>query len=149
LNLKGRESKGIVDPKSEAPQLREEIAAKVSSLMDPIRNKPAVKRVYNASKMYKGPYKNDAPDLLIGYQVGYRASWETAIGQDTDEIFHDNEKAWSGDHCIDQSLVPGVLFSNRKINNTRPRLLDIGPTVLDMFGVAIPKHMDGKPLEVV
>ena len=24
--------------------------------------------------------------------------------------------------------------------------MDIGPTVLDMFGVAVPPYMDGKPL---
>jgi arylsulfatase A-like enzyme len=26
--------------------------------------------------------------------------------------------------------------------------MDIGQTVLDMFGVSIPSHMDGKPLKV-
>jgi arylsulfatase A-like enzyme len=26
--------------------------------------------------------------------------------------------------------------------------MDIGPTVLDMFGVRVPKYMDGKPLAV-
>jgi arylsulfatase A-like enzyme len=26
--------------------------------------------------------------------------------------------------------------------------MDIGPTVLDMFGIKVPGHMDGKPLVV-
>ena len=26
--------------------------------------------------------------------------------------------------------------------------MDIGPTVLDIFGVAVPEYMDGKPLAV-
>jgi predicted AlkP superfamily phosphohydrolase/phosphomutase len=148
LNLKGREAQGIVDPKTEAPQLREEIAEKLKRLDDPVRNQPAVKQVYNAWKIYNGPYKNDAPDLLVGYHSGYRASWETAVGEVTDTIFHDNKKAWSGDHCVDQSLVPGVLFCNRKINDEHPRLMDMGPTVLSLFGVAVPAHMDGNPLRV-
>ncbi|MBC2715094.1 MAG: nucleotide pyrophosphatase [Desulfobacteraceae bacterium] len=148
LNIKGRESRGIVDPKTEAPKLREEIAEKLHKLTDPIRNQPAVKQVYNAWKVYHGPYRNNAPDLIVGYQVGYRASWETAVGQVTEQIFHDNMKAWSGDHCIDHSLVPGILFCNQKITNENPRLMDIGPTVLDMFGVDIPTHMDGQPLTV-
>jgi len=104
--------------------------------------------VYNALKIFSGPYKNDAPDLLIGYNIGYRASWETAIGQVTDKIFHENTKAWSGDHCIDPTLVPGVLFCNRRIETEKPRLMDIAPTVLDMFGVEIPPHIDGKVLVV-
>jgi arylsulfatase A-like enzyme len=27
-------------------------------------------------------------------------------------------------------------------------LIDIGPTILDMFGVGVPKYMDGRPLSV-
>jgi len=148
LNLKNRESKGIVDPKSEAPALREEIAKKLEALIDPVTDQPAVKKVHNSWKVYKGPYKNDAPDLIVGYHIGYRASWETAVGQVTEAVFHDNLKAWSGDHCIDQSLVPGILFCNKSIDTENPRLMDIGPTVLDMFGVDVPSHMDGYPLEV-
>jgi arylsulfatase A-like enzyme len=26
--------------------------------------------------------------------------------------------------------------------------MDIGPTVMEMFGVDVPKHMDGRPLRV-
>ncbi|GAJ16165.1 unnamed protein product [marine sediment metagenome] len=29
-----------------------------------------------------------------------------------------------------------------------PRLMDIGPTVLDMFGVKVPPNMDGRPFTV-
>lgn len=148
LNLKGREGQGIVNPKTEAPHLRDEIAAKLTELIDPLRNQKAVKAVYNAWKIYRGPYRGNAPDLIVGYNIGYRASWETAVGQVTEEIFHDNTKAWSGDHCIDHSLVPGVLFCNREVGEDTPSLMDIGPTVLNMFGVDVPAHMDGKALDV-
>ena len=149
LNLKGREAQGIVDPESEADNLRDEIATKLTNLTDSAKiNQPVIKQVYNAQRVYRGPYKDEAPDLIIGYNKGYRASWETAIGQVTDRIYHENTKAWSGDHCIDRSLVPGVLFCNRPIETKEPRLMDIGPTILDMFGVAVPKYMDGRPLSV-
>jgi hypothetical protein len=86
--------------------------------------------------------------LIVGYQRGYRVSWETAIGRTTKEVFHSNKKAWSGDHCVDPSLVPGILFCNRFVENENPRLIDIGPTVLSMFGAAVPDYMDGKVLTV-
>ena len=149
LNVKGRQSQGIVAPGAEAAALCREIAEKLGALVDSENSQSAVKKVYVAAEVYRGPYKGAAPDLIVGYQRGYRASWETAIGQVTGEVFHKNLKAWSGDHCVDQSLVPGVLFCNRKIETEHPRLMDIGPTVLDMFGVAVPGHMDGKPLEAV
>lgn len=149
LNLKERESGGIVDQGAEAEALREEIAAKLCGLCDPRHEgQPVVKQVYNAHKTYAGPYKQDAPDLLVGFHIGYRASWETAVGQVTDCVFHDNMKCWSGDHCIDQSLVPGILFCNRTVEDTAPRLLDIGPTIMNLFGVDVPAHMDGKPWTV-
>jgi predicted AlkP superfamily phosphohydrolase/phosphomutase len=148
LNIKGREKHGIVDKGAEAAQLRDEIAAKLEALVDDQRNTPAIKQVYNSLKVYQGPYKGEAPDLMIGYHRGYRASWATAIGEVTEEVFHPNTKAWSGDHCIDPSFVPGVLFSNMDITDETPRLMDIGPTVLNMFGIDKPAYMDGTVLNV-
>ena len=53
-------------------------------------------------------------------------------------------KAWSGDHCIDPRLVPGVLFSNQKIADEKPAIVDVAPTILQLFGLPMPKHFDGK-----
>jgi predicted AlkP superfamily phosphohydrolase/phosphomutase len=149
LNIKGRESQGIVEPGRDAEALCEEIVDKLCHLED--KNQPnhaVIKDVYQASKIYTGPYKGNAPDLLVGFCPGYRVSWETAVGTVTEKIFHPNTRAWSGDHCLDPSFVPGVLFSNRNIESDDPRLMDIGPTVLDLFGVDVPGYMDGKPLAV-
>lgn len=148
LNIKDKYSQGIVNPGEEADQLREEIAQKLRMLVDPTNGTKAVKRAYQAPKVYRGPYKDHAPDIIVGYERGYRVSWEAAIGKTTRDVFHDNTKAWSGDHCVDPSVVPGVLFCDRPIETENPRLLDIGPTVLDLFGVPVPDHMDGKPLFV-
>jgi predicted AlkP superfamily phosphohydrolase/phosphomutase len=147
LNVKGREGQGVVEPK-EAGALRDEICEKLSKLVDPKSGVSAVSRAFNSRKIYDGPYTAQAPDIIVGYNKDYRVSWEAAIGQPTDNVFHDNNKAWSGDHCIDPNLIPGVLFCNRKIDSEVPRLMDLGPTVLDLFGVDVPAHMDGRPLSV-
>jgi hypothetical protein len=67
------------------------------------------------------------------------------MGKVTSQIFEDNLKAWSGDHCIDPRLVPGVLFSNQKIAEEKPAIVDVAPTVLTLFGLGLPRHFDGKP----
>src|SRR5262249_17790322 len=148
LNVKGKYSQGIVEPGAEVDRLRQEIAGRLTALVDDELGASAVLRVYNASKFYKGPYSESGPDLIPGYQRGYRVSWETAIGKTTDSVFHANKKAWSGDHCVDPSLVPGILFCNRPVATKSPRLLDIGPTVLSLFGIKVPEYMDGKPWDV-
>jgi bisphosphoglycerate-independent phosphoglycerate mutase (AlkP superfamily) len=61
-------------------------------------------------------------------------------------VFTDNLKAWSGDHCVDPNLVPGVLFSNRAILAEDPGIEDMARTALDLFGIAPPPHMEGKAL---
>lgn len=147
INVKDKYSQGIVHS-DEGDALRQEIADRLMTLVDPPTGAKAVKRAYVARHVYRGPYKDDAPDVIVGYERGYRVSWEAAIGKTTREVFHDNTKAWSGDHCVDPSVVPGVLFCNRPIETERPRLLDIGPTVLDLFGIAVPDYMDGKALSV-
>jgi bisphosphoglycerate-independent phosphoglycerate mutase (AlkP superfamily) len=69
-----------------------------------------------------------------------------ATGVVAGNVFEDNTKAWSGDHCIDPRIVPGVVFCNRKIDVEDPALIDIAPTALQQFGIPVPKFMDGKVL---
>ena len=148
LNLKGRMGQGIVQPGKEANQLRQEIAAALMTLKDPETDQRVIEKAHIAQEVYSGPYKDQAPDIIVGYREGYRVSWETAIGNVTDRIFHENTKPWSGDHCIEHSLVPGVMFCNRPVAAEGPRLIDIAPTILDMFGAETPGYMDGRPLEI-
>src|SRR5262249_30273741 len=148
LNVKGKFAHGIVEPGPEADQFRGGIAAKLAGLIDPETNQRAFRRIYQAPKAYRRPYTDQAPDLIVGYESGFRVSWDGAVGRACTAVFHDNTKAWSGDHCVDPSVVPGVLFCNHPIHGDSPRLLDIAPTVLGVFGVPAPEYMDGRALVV-
>ena len=44
--------------------------------------------------------------------------------------------------------MPGVLFSSRKVTAGDPGIEDMAPTILALFGVAVPAHMTGKTLAV-
>jgi bisphosphoglycerate-independent phosphoglycerate mutase (AlkP superfamily) len=68
------------------------------------------------------------------------------VGQVTAHVIEDNPKAWSGDHCVDPLLVPGVLFCSRRIDADDPGIEDMAPTALKLFGLEPPAWMDGKPL---
>lgn len=144
LNLKGRESCGIVAPGAEADALKNELVARLSGLRDEERQATAIRQVYATSRLYKGPYLGAAPDLIVGYDKGYRTSWDAAVGKVTSLVIEDNPKAWSGDHCVDPVLVPGILFCNRRIDSDDPGIEDMAPTALDLFGLSAPAWMDGK-----
>ena len=142
INRVGRESKGIVE-KADVDALKRELAAKLGGLQDPEREATAIVKVELSSDLYQGPYLNAGPDLLIGYNRGYRASWASVTGGVTEAVFEDNHKAWGGDHCIDPSLVPGVVFCNRALTKDDPGLEDMAPTAMHMFGLEPPRHMEG------
>jgi predicted AlkP superfamily phosphohydrolase/phosphomutase len=145
INKKGREAQGIVEP-SEAAALAREIAEKLSGLTDAGRGRTAIRQAWPSKSLYQGPYLDNAPDIIVGYAEGYRASWDAAIGKVTAAAFEDNTKCWSGDHCIDPHLVPGVLLCNRTIDALDPGIEDMAPTALELFGVKAPVYMEGKPV---
>lgn len=145
LNLKGRESKGIVE-ESERDKVVEEIIHSLEELTDSKTKKKVIVRLYKREEVYHGGYVGDAPDIIIGFYPGYRMSWQTAVGGITPEIIFNNKKAWNGDHLVDPEFVPGVLFTNFKINKKDPHQMDIAPTVLTLAGLNVPAEIDGKSL---
>jgi len=147
LNLHGREANGIVKPGAEAAALKAELMTKLRNLADTDKAAVGVNEAFDTTALYSGPYLENAPDLIIGYNAGYRTSWDCATGMVSGAVFEDNLKPWSGDHCIDPRLVSGVFFCNRPVTTEEPSLIDIAPTALRLFGIDPPPHMDGRPLE--
>ena len=146
INRKGREACGIVEEGEELHNLKRELIEKLTGLVDDETGNVAIREIIDTEAIQAGPYVFDAPDLLLGYNAGYRSSWDCAKGCVTASVFEDNTKHWSGDHCVDPQLVPGVLFCNRPLHTQNPDIKDIAPTVLQLFGVDIPPYMQGKPL---
>jgi predicted AlkP superfamily phosphohydrolase/phosphomutase len=147
INLKGREKEGIVEPAERAALLKE-IGDKLLAIRDEaVEGAPApIVKVYVTEDIYPGADPRVAPDLLIGYGANYRVSWSTALGGMPKDVIEDNLERWSGDHCIAADVVPGVIVTNRKLAVSDPALSDMGPTILQVFGIATPETMTGRPL---
>jgi predicted AlkP superfamily phosphohydrolase/phosphomutase len=148
LNLQGRELHGTVPAGREAEALKDELRQKLDGLVDPLNGKIGITGVFPNDTVYAGPYVGNAPDLIIGYGEGYRSSWDAVTGKVTDRVFEDNTKAWSGDHCVDPRLVPGVLFCNHRIAAEKPAIVDVAPSILRQFGLPKPAYMDGRVWEI-
>jgi predicted AlkP superfamily phosphohydrolase/phosphomutase len=145
LNLSGREGKGVIDP-SDAATLKRKIMEKLVGMKDPQTGSRVIKNVYDASAIYSPERIVDAPDLVVGFDVGYRMSWQTAIGGTPVPLVEPNNKQWSGDHIVDPSLVPGIFFSTAALKKAGPTGLDIAPTVLSAFGIDPGEKMTGSVL---
>ena len=148
INLVGRESQGTVTPE-EYDMVRDEIIEGLLQLRDPESGERVILNVYRGEEIYSGPCMEDAPDLVVGFNDGYRISWQSTLGGIESDIVKNNTKKWSGDHCsFDPEITKGILLSNRRIQRDTPSIMDIAPTVLSLFGITAPQEMDGKPLVV-
>jgi predicted AlkP superfamily phosphohydrolase/phosphomutase len=145
LNMKGRERDGLVEPGEEREALLQELIARLEAVTD-VDGKRVVRGVYRSDRIYQGNATALAPDLIVGYYRGYRASWATCLGDLTPDVLLDNDSAWSADHCADALEVPGVLFANRPLAGKSASLVDLAPTILAEFGLKAPTTMVGKAL---
>jgi predicted AlkP superfamily phosphohydrolase/phosphomutase len=146
LNVLNRESKGIVRRGPPYDDLRDEISAKLLAVRDPESGERVITRVDRPSDVYHGPETANAPDLIIGYNRGYRGSDDSALGTLAPAWLTPNHDKWSGDHCMDHTLVPGVLLINRPLAVRDPSLLDLSATILALYGIRTPGAMRGRTL---
>jgi predicted AlkP superfamily phosphohydrolase/phosphomutase len=165
INVRGRERDGSVEPAARQALARE-IAAKLLEWRDGPDGPPVVTQAAVREDVYHGEHVEAAPDVIVGYAWGYRSSWATATGGIPAALLTDNDKPWSGDHCMDSRSVPGVLLVNRPLRMAAGQgpatgaggqedreaampagqLRDLPVTILDYFGIAPAPGMTGRAL---
>ncbi len=113
LNLEGREGKGSVDP-ARKESVAEELRHRLLDWRD-AKGRRVLSSVWLADEAWTGNFVDRAPDLVLGFSPGFRASAENGLGGWTSIALRANQDRWTGDHCIDPQWVPGVLFSSEPL----------------------------------
>jgi predicted AlkP superfamily phosphohydrolase/phosphomutase len=136
---------GIVPP-SERRALLEEIRERLLTLRH--EGLPVVRSAKLREELYSGPLVGDSADLVVGFERGFRVSWQCTLGGMDEPVVAPNRSLWSGDHCsVDPELVPGVLFSSRKLDQSFADVADVAPTIESVLGVASAADCDGRALK--
>ncbi len=151
VNLKGREPKGVVEPGRQYEDLCDQIIEDLTCLTDPDTGEKIVEKVYRREDLYDGPYVEDAPDLLIGWD-DYAYYTSVTLGKEKREIFgpHMNidcsEYKHVGTHRLNGTfmVMGGKIKTGSEISDAG--ICDVAPTILYMLGEAIPDDMDGRVL---
>jgi predicted AlkP superfamily phosphohydrolase/phosphomutase len=150
INQKGREKYGIVESGEETERLKAEIREAMAKWVDDGNQSPVVSKIYDGEDIFRGPYEENTPDLYVGFQIGYRSSWQSALGAVPEQTIENNLKKWSGSHLFDPVLIPGVLFCSEGITKKNPSIYDLTPTIVKLIGFdekQIEKcEFDGLPL---
>jgi predicted AlkP superfamily phosphohydrolase/phosphomutase len=123
INLNGREPEGIVSKENKF-KIESEIINLLENYKDSKGNR-IINKVYRANEIYNGESIESSPDLIIGFNKDYRMDNINPIGGFTKKGIYENKKKWKGDHLIDSVFVPGVFFSNKKINRTQIKQKDL------------------------
>jgi predicted AlkP superfamily phosphohydrolase/phosphomutase len=132
INQQGREPQGSVSV-AETDALKAKIAEQLLNVIDPEAGEALVRQVFDREDVYPGLAKDEAPDLVVGYAENYRASWQTTLGGAPPQLLETNREKWSGDHCIDPSLVPGVLFTTFPLPSDVNNIQDLPGLILKLL----------------
>ncbi|MCX7918405.1 MAG: alkaline phosphatase family protein [bacterium] len=144
INLLGREGQGIVLPGEEYEQVRNAIIQKMKQYRNPLNGERVWYNVYKREEVFHGEYAEESGDLVVGFNDGYRTSWQTSLGGTPENIIEVNKRKWSADHCsFDPHITPGILLMNRKLTRPNPAIQDLAPTILHLLGLEKGPQMDG------
>jgi predicted AlkP superfamily phosphohydrolase/phosphomutase len=146
INQRGRERDGIVNAGAESDNLIRELAARLEQVVDPKTGERAILKAYVSKDVYHGSQVEHAPDIVCGFNEGYRISWDSPLGKFPKDVFEDNKEKWSGDHMGAPDIIPGILVANRKVRAEFPALYDLTATILDIFGLPKTKEMIGESI---
>lgn len=146
LNLKGRESEGIVEPGAEANMLLTELKSQLEALND--QGRRVVISADLASEVYAGGERlTEAPDIIVGYNSGYGNSDEATQGRIPARVLADNlGGTFNGSHLMHPSVVNGVLLTNAQVELFDPKLEDLTVTILRAYGVEPEPKMVGRDI---
>ncbi|MDD8026567.1 MAG: hypothetical protein PHI34_08625, partial [Acidobacteriota bacterium] len=146
INRRGREAEGAVAPGAETDALVDEICRKLEEYKDPKTGRNVVLKAYRSRDVYTGPAAAEAPEIILGFNRGYRISFQSPLGHITREVLEDNTAKWSGDHMGAAEILPGILLANRPLRAEAPALYDLTATIADVFGAEKPKEYIGRSI---
>lgn len=151
INLKGREKTGSVSPGLEYERIREELRAKLKQLKDPETGENIITDVLTKEELYRSNSgitfnvdstynfnKEDsyyyAPDLVIINNRGYDLKGNLWMNKLMDK------GPIVGTHTYDDAFL---FIRNRKIIEEEISIIDVLPTIFELFNIKNPGNFDG------
>ena len=139
LNLQGREPAGIVTPE-QREAVTDEIISKLSALRETPDGPPVFTRVMRLSDVYRGPFADDVPDILLEADRKFVCKpWHRVP-------FARKTPSPTADHALIGVLVAAGPSFKSTGERRHASILDVTPTVLQLFSLPVPNQMDGRVL---
>ena len=140
LNVKGREPQGVVDPER-YEDVRGELVAKLQAMPGP-DGEPLGTKAYKPEDVYP-EVRGVAPDLIVYFgDLRWRSVGQVGTGQ----IFtYENDTGPDGaNHDRTGVLVMAGAPGQPSGPSEGLRLIDVGPTILSLYGLEAPERAQGR-----
>jgi predicted AlkP superfamily phosphohydrolase/phosphomutase len=140
LNVKGREPHGVIDP-SEYESVRDELIAKLEAAPGP-DGEPLGTKVMKPQDVY-GDVRGVAPDLIVYFGD---LEWRSVGSVGNPSLFtHENDTGPDGaNHDRDGVFALTGLVGQPMGKVEGLSLIDVGPTILKIYGVEAPEGAAGR-----
>ena len=142
LNVKGREKYGIIEP-NEYEVWRNKLIDLLKEIPDDTGNKMNTK-IYRPEDLFN-TMRGDAPDLLAYFDDLY---WRSAGTVGYDSMYLGENDMGPDDAVHDYYGILIIYDPKRKLGKQieTQNILDIAPTILNIFGIEIPNDMEGNTI---
>ncbi len=142
VNVRGREPEGVVEP-DDYEKVRAEIAGKLEEMKGP-DGRPLGTRVFRPENIYP-EVRGVAPDLLVYFgDLEWRSVGTVGMGG---TFTYENDLGPDGaNHDTRGVLALSNLQGLRPGGMEGLRLLDVGPTLMKLFGVPVPEGVEGRSI---
>jgi predicted AlkP superfamily phosphohydrolase/phosphomutase len=140
LNVKGREQNGIIEPE-DYERWREKLTKLLKNIPDD-KGKPMNTKVFKPEDLYR-TVDGDAPDLMVYFDD---LNWRSAGTVGYESMYLDENDTGPDDAVHDYYGIFIISQLSRKLGKQlEPKnILDIAPTILNIYGIPIPEDLEGK-----
>lgn len=127
----------------EYDEFRDKLIVELGEITNPQTNEKFADKIYKKEELYEGDYMDSAPDVVILPNKGYEiiTSFSTKLWD-----FSPKEDGWSGVHKLHGIFLAHGPDIKQNATIEGARIIDLAPTILHMYGVPIPRDMDGRVL---
>jgi len=147
INVKGRESHGIVEQGAEYQRIVNQIIEKLRGLMEPDTKQPLIGPIWRREELYSGHHSDNSPD--VQFLPRDMANKPLGTLDLTSNKFITPVYGNSGDHRMHGIMLGRGPEIRRGVGVEGARIIDYAPTILHSFGADVPSDMDGRVLEEI
>lgn len=126
-------------------EFKNDLITELKAIENPRTGEKLAKEVYRREEIYWGKHVDQAPDIVILPNEGY----EIASSAVSRQLWDYSASGWSAVHRLQGIFLAMGPEIKKGIEIQGARIYDLAPTILHIFGIPIPKDIDGKVLKEI